>query len=300
MRRAAEQPRTFYGMLARRSLGLGSGLSNEREVLAPADVEAIGQFPAGRRAFALLQVGEDDRAAAEFRRLWPVVKNQPGLTRALMLVAREAGFTDLAADIATEEQGIDGRPHDPFRFPVPRLSPRGGFRLDPALVYAVTRLESNFDTSVVSGAGARGLMQLMPVTAGYISNDPTLAGKGRQRLHEPGLNLDLGQRYLLFLAQQDGIANDLIRILACYNAGTGSFARWSGGMRDQGDPLLFIESIPNDETRFFVQHVLAYTWIYAARLHLPAPSLDALAAGHFPKFSAPAEGATQMVGFRLH
>ncbi len=50
------------------------------------------------------------------------------------------------------------------------------------------------------------------------------------------------------------------------------------------DPLLFIESIPNDETRGFVPRALAYSWIYAARLHLPAPSLDELAAGAWPTF----------------
>ncbi len=300
MRRAADQPRTFYGLLARRCLGLGAGLSNERELLTPADVDSIATLPGGRRAFALLQVGQDDRAAAELRRLWPDVKSQPGLNRALMLVAREAGFTDLAADIATEAQGIDGHPHDQSRFPIPRLAPRGGFRLDPALVYAVTRLESNFDPSVVSGAGARGLMQLMPVTAGYIGNDPSLAGAGRKRLHEPGLNLEIGQRYLMFLAQKDGIDNDLIRILASYNSGTGSFNRWSTEVRDQGDPLLFIESIPNAETRGFVQHVLAYSWIYAARLRLPSPSLDALAAGRFPQLPAGSGEATQQAIYRLH
>ncbi len=55
-------------------------------------------------------------------------------------------------------------------------------------------------------------------------------------------------------------------------------------MRHRDDPFLFIESIPVGETRIYVQRVLAYSWIYAARLGLPAPSLDALAAGRFPRF----------------
>ena len=50
-------------------------------------------------------------------------------------------------------------------------------------------------------------------------------------------------------------------------------------------PLLFIEAIPVVETRTFVQHALVYSWIYAARMHLPAPSLDALSAGEFPRFT---------------
>ena len=124
----------------------------------------------------------------------------------------------------------------------------------------------------------------MPVTAGYIAGDPSLAARG-SRLHDPALNLDLGQRYVNYLAAQDQIDGDLIRVLASYNAGPASFARWGAAICDEGDPLLFIEAIPLPETRAFVQHALAYTWIYAARLHLPAPSLDQMAAGAFPRFT---------------
>ncbi len=66
------------------------------------------------------------------------------------------------------------------------------------------------------------------------------------------------------------MAGDLLRLLASYNAGPGNFARWVSQIRDNDDPLLFIEAIPIDETRAHVPRVLTYTWIYAARLHLPA------------------------------
>jgi hypothetical protein len=72
-------------------------------------------------------------------------------------------------------------------------------------------------------------------------------------------------------------------------------------VRDEDDPLLFIEAIPNDETRAFVQHVLTYTWIYAARLRLPAPSLDELAAGDFPRFTPLASrGRLPVAAPRVH
>ena len=127
------------------------------------------------------------------------------------------------------------------RFAVPRLRPAGGFRIDPALVYALTRLESNFDAAAVSPVGARGLMQIMPITARYVTGDETLGGTA---LHDPSVNLDVGQRYVAFLARQDAIDGDLIRLLASYNAGPGSFLRWNSAVRDDGDPLLFIEAIP--------------------------------------------------------
>jgi soluble lytic murein transglycosylase-like protein len=165
---------------------------------------------------------------------------------------------------------------------MPRLHPAGGFSVDPALVYALTRLESNFDAAAISRAGARGLMQIMPITAQYITGDLFYSP---ERLHEPSSNLQIGQRYISYLSRQDGIDHDLIRMLASYNSGPGNFLRWGPDIHDDGDPLLFIEAIPVAETRSFVTQALIYSWIYAAQLHLPAPSLDDLAAGEFPRFT---------------
>ncbi len=146
--------------------------------------------------------------------------------------------------------------------------------MDPALVDALTCVESNFDADAVSAAGARGLMQLMPVTAHYVDTNAVLdAGK----LDDPALNLELGQRYVIQLATQDAIDGNLLRLLASYNAGLGGYLHWAATMHDDGDPLLFIVAIPNDETWRFVERVLTYTWVYAARLHVPAPSLDDMA-----------------------
>jgi soluble lytic murein transglycosylase len=298
LRRAAEQRRTFYGLIARRRLGLEAGLVPGHDLAAEADVEAIAATPRGWRAFALLQVGQPERAEAELRLLWPEMKDDPPLRRSLLLVAANAGLTDLAAQLVALVETEEGQPHDELRFAVPRLRPAGGFRIDPAMVYALTRLESNFDAAAVSPAGARGLMQIMPLTARYITGDQSL---GSTALHDPSLNLDVGQRYVAFLAHQDAIGSDLIRLLASYNAGPGSFLRWSSTVRDEGDPLLFIEAIPNDETRAFVQHVLTYTWIYAARLRLPAPSLDELATGEFPRFTPLApQGKLLVAAPRVH
>jgi soluble lytic murein transglycosylase-like protein len=164
---------------------------------------------------------------------------------------------------------------------LPRLRPAGGFQVDPPLVYALARIESNFDPGAVSAAGARGLMQIMPETAQYITGNPHQA----KRLHEPAANLAIGQRYLASLADLDGIGDDLIRVLASYNAGPGSVLHWLTDIRGGDDPLMFIEAIPVAETRAFVPQALTYAWLYAAQMHLPSPSLDALAAGEFPRFT---------------
>ncbi len=301
MLRAAAQKRTFYGLLANRALGIVPGHDSvgrddePRELLASADVDALVETPEGRRAFALLQVEQPARAEAELRRLWPAVGADLALQRSIRLVAEAASLPNLAAQLATLAQDLDGRPRDSARFPVPRLRPRGGFLVDRALVYALTRLESNFDAGAVSAAGARGLMQIMPVTAGYISGDSDrFAGRAR-RLHDPALNLQLGQRYVLYLSGHGAVDNDLIRLLASYNAGPGNVGHWD--IRCDDDPLLFMESIPLDETRGFVHRALTYTWIYADRLDVPAPSLDALATGAWPRFDQTLGPAA---GVRLH
>ncbi len=285
MIRAAAEGRTFHGLIARRSLGLGFGLDGpDGELLTPADLDAVAATPAGLAAFALLQIGESDRAATELRRLWPVARNAPALARAIMLVASEANLSDFAAQLADLLQTADGRPRDARRFSVHRLRPDGGFKIDPAMVYALTRTESNFDAGMVSPAGARGLMQIMPDTASFIVggwNGRPISG---ERLDDPQFNLDLGQCYVEYLANSEPINGDLVRLLASYNAGPGILAKWSGSIRDAGDPLLFIEAIPFDETRAYVPRVLTYMWIYAARLRLPTPSLDELASGSWPRY----------------
>jgi soluble lytic murein transglycosylase-like protein len=207
----------------------------------------------------------------------------------MLVVANQAGLSDLAAQLAAVSQSADGKPRDFARFPVPKLVPQGGFRVDPALLYALARQESNFDSAVVSPAGARGLLQIMPATASYVANDPSLSGVAMQRLHDPAFSLELGQRYLHVLARSEAVDGNLIRLLAAYNAGIGNLQKWLPANGHRDDPFLFIEAIPFDETRGFVQRVLAYSWIYASRLGLPAPSLDQLAAGSFPKFAGPEE-----------
>lgn len=285
LRRASENGRTFYGLLARRALGRSLEPDPDPEIvsltLGEADVEAIDATPAGRRAFALLQVGQKTRAALELQLLWSKTRDKRGFAQSIMLVARQAGLTTLATQLASLFEPA------PVRLPERRLLPTGGFRTDPALLYALARLESNFDPRAVSPAGARGLMQLMPSTADFI-----LGNRRARRLHDPSVSLDLGQRYLLMLAQYDLVGGDLIRLLASYNSGPGSLGRWVGGIHHNGDPLLFIESVPNDETRAYIPRALAYSWLYAAELKLPSPSLDELAAGAWPRFNAtPPSGA---------
>lgn len=275
MHRASDDPRTFYGLLARRALDRPidpTPAAFDRDVLAQADIDAIAATARGWRAFALLQVDQPARAAAELRLLFAETRDQPGIGRSILLVARTAGLNDLVAQLAAIMQP------GAVRLPAAQLRPAGGFRFDPALVYALTRIESNFDSAAVSPAGAQGLMQLMP-------NAAQVAGGGTAtpRLADPAVNLQAGQQYLLHLAALDGIGTDLIRLLAAYNAGPGNVARWLDVMRQEHDPLVFIEALPGEHTRAYVRRALAYSWLYAAQFGLPSTSRDALSVGLWPR-----------------
>lgn len=283
---AAQEPRTFYGMVARRALGLPPGFAWTRDVLGQAEAAALAGTPGGWRALALLQIGQPARAEAELRLLWTRMAGDPTLARAIMAVAGQVGMPALAAlaGPSRDTPGEDGRPRDFARYPLPALRPAGGFLVDPALLYGIALQESRFEIAAISPAGARGLMQIMPATASSVANDPALRDDDAWRLHDPLLSMELGQRYLLMLARSEAIGGDLIRVLAAYNAGPGNLARWQPAQRHRDDPFLFIEAIPIEETRDYVRQVLAHAWAYSSRLGLPAPSLDALAAGRFPEF----------------
>lgn len=320
LERAAAAPRTFYGMLALRLLGRqdeapdrqhapamrlvslsgAAGPSGDDapepsstdrstraglRTLSEIDVDAVATTAAGRRAFALLQVGETDRAEASLRHLWPTVQPDLALCRSIQLVSEAAGLKSLSAQLGGILQDRDGQPPDEAHFPMPRLSPHHGFTMNPALVYALTRLESNFNPGAVSDGGAHGLMQLMPTTAGFVVGHPDRFTDSTSALHDPALNLEIGQRYLTYLSDQVGVDGDLVKLFASYNAGPGAVLRWEGLSNGSDDPLLFIESLPSDETRDYVRRAFTYLWIYARRLDLPSPSLASLAAGQWPKFA---------------
>ena len=169
-------------------------------------------------------------------------------------------------------------------YPVPAWEPESGYAIDRALVLAFVRQESAFNRRAESRAGARGLMQLMPRTASYVGGERALRGRGKYRLYEPDLNLELGQRYITYLLGHRRISGDLLRLVAAYNAGPGNLNAWERAVEHGDDPLLFIESLPSRETRRFVEQILTNFWLYRNQLGQEAPSLDDLVAGRWPTY----------------
>jgi hypothetical protein len=282
LRRAARESGTFYSPIARHALNpivscLPSAAGNP--MLTNSDVDALMTTAPGRRSFALLQVGERGRAEAELRTLWLDSGPRPALGRSLILVAKAVGLDQFAAELRNDTDAAEAVLG---RFELPMLRPAGGFRLDPAFVYAVVRHESNFQPLAVSPVGARGLMQVMPATAvgmGAIGEGQT------DRLNDPSTNLAIGQTYLLQLSQSSLVGDDLLKLIAAYGQGPTGMSHWAEGIRANDDPFVFLETIPNPFMRQFIEDVLVYQWQYAAALRLRAGSLDDLAAGIYPRFA---------------
>ncbi len=134
------------------------------------------------------------------------------------------------------------------------------FGVDPYLVVGLIRQESAFRVSVVSHAGAHGLMQLMPPTARQVARRLGM-GWDRSLLHVADANLHMGiYHFAQLLKRYDG---DVVPALAAYNAGSTPVRRWLR-YPEAGDAPRWIERVPYRETRGYLQTVLRNRALYRA------------------------------------
>lgn len=287
LKAAARSPESFYGLLARETLGTDKRLPQVRE----GGLGSIESLPNVRRARELVRIGQPWLAEQ-------LIKHQAQIGRA----ADHQGLVELAKslDLASAQywlahNGQRGAVVDPAdRYPMPRWSPRNGWRVDPALVLAHMRQESNFRVDVVSPAGAVGLMQVLPGTANQMARRNGIA----PNLLDPSSNIAHGQSFIEAMRGSSATQGQLPKIIAAYNAGPLPVGRWA--WLDRGDPLLWIESIPYWETRYYVPAVLRNLWVYQGLAGADTPTLNAFAQHRWPAFPTArtnfAEGATTPAG----
>jgi soluble lytic murein transglycosylase len=128
----------------------------------------------------------------------------------------------------------------------------------------LTRQESEFDPEAMSSAGARGLMQMMPATAKLTARRHGLSYGNKGELFTPSVNVQLGMAHVSDLLQQFG--GSYVLAIASYNAGAGRANQWMAAFGDpretNADVVDWIERIPFNETRNYVQRVLENTQVY--------------------------------------
>lgn len=130
-----------------------------------------------------------------------------------------------------------------------------------AWVYGVIRQESRFMPSVTSGAGAQGLMQIMPRTARWLVKKLNLQGVSLSDLHDLDTNVLLGSAFLNML--KSDLADSYVLATAAYNAGPGRARKWRSMLSATTESAIFIENIPFNETRDYVKNVMANTHTYS-------------------------------------
>ncbi|MEQ1541098.1 MAG: lytic transglycosylase domain-containing protein [Novosphingobium sp.] len=289
LRQAARMDETLYGMLAAEQLGLTLPKTHEAPDFSQTDWQAMRDIPNIRVVAALAEVGKDGLADEVLRhqaRIGAAGQYQP-----LSRLARDLGLPATQLWMAYNAP-YGGKPEPAARFPTPKWTPVGGWKVDPALVYAHALQESVFRAGVVSPAGAKGLMQIMPAAARDHAAALGVAGTSSD-LGKPEINLAFGQQHLQMLRDAPGTQGLLPKVMAAYNAGLTPIGRWQYEIKDKGDPLLWIESVPYWETRGYVNIVMRNYWMYERQAGGPSESRMALAQGLWPTF--PGLGGSQAV-----
>ena len=260
---AAAYPELFYGQLSLERLG--------RPVPAPAGLPQMLATDAQRSAFQqkrivratrlLGQQGRRDEQALFVRALAEGLDTQADRVLAAEL-AQQIGRQDLAVWTARASRNNGEAFYFRPAFPTHYSQVQGGRMW--SMTHGITRQESSFDRSAVSHAGARGLMQLMPSTAREQAGKMGIAYDYGRLTTDPAYNVSLGSAYYRRLL--DNWGGNHVLAVASYNAGAGNVRKW---VRAYGDPrqpgvdvVRWIEKIPFEETRGYVQRVLENSVVY--------------------------------------
>ena len=260
--RAAATPELFYGQLALERLG--------RPVPAPAAMSATGVTEPQRQAFQQKRLvratrllgsqGRRDEQSLFIRALSENVTTEPDRLLATDF-ASAIGRQDLAVWTGRSARNAGAAFYYRAAYPVHSSSVPGGRSW--SLVHGITRQESSFDRAAVSHAGACGLMQLMPGTAREQAGKMGYGYDYGRLTSDPAYNVMLGSAYFQRLVSQwDG---NYPLAVASYNAGAGNVRKWVrayGDPRSTGDIVGWIERIPFEETRGYVQRVLENSVVY--------------------------------------
>jgi len=282
--RAIEHQRTFYGLIAMKAMEKSIGSMEfdfdwSMPKLNASHIDTLMKYRVGARVIALIDIGRLSSAQAELYNL--PVKGNPQLAIAAIALANHynlAGYAMRFSSIMTKDNDDY---YDAGLFPVSNWTQdvKDG---DKALINAFIRQESRFQPRAKNGTGARGLMQVMPGTAAYITGDDNFkTSQGQRLLDYPKINVEIGSNYLNHLTSLDIVDDDLFHLTIAYNAGPGKLARWKKQLKID-DPLLFIELIPASETRAFVERVVTNYWIYQIQMGLTPKTLLDVAQGQWP------------------
>lgn len=275
---AAKYPQYFYGQLGRQSLDARPAHLEVTRTPLPTEAD-IQSFLArdAVRAIGVARASGLDGATPQFMLALSRKLTNPAEVVLLVELAKSTGDPQIALRLAKIAFNRD-LPVGDYALPIgvmPEFRSLLTDRVDPALVHALSRQESEFNAAAKSPVGASGLMQLMPSTAKAVAKAYNVKFDST-RLTNAAYNTQLGEAHLRDLI--DSYGGSYFLSLAAYNAGGGRVAEWIkafGDPRDpQVDPVDWIERIPFTETRQYVIKIMETLQLYRSRLSGPKQALQ--------------------------
>ncbi|MCX7115847.1 MAG: transglycosylase SLT domain-containing protein [Gammaproteobacteria bacterium] len=261
MYQAVAKTRHYYGFLA--SLRLHHPFHFESEP-TPINLELIKPYQAFTEKITYLhqhqQKGEASRLLNDFTSELPMDEK----ISLIHWIGQSLNWYGQSIELCNHD---DLKNQLALRFPLPFkptiTSTADTYHLPPAFIYAIIRQESTFKSDIVSPAGARGLMQLMPRTASMMAKDHRIAYHHQDDLFQSQTNIVLGVAYLNFLARH--FQHHPLLMAAAYNAGPKQVIFWLR-THPPKEIDIWIETLPWRETRNYLKNVIAFYAVYQHQL----------------------------------
>ena len=282
LKRASNNPNSFYGMLALEILGVEEKIDWVEQKNLNKNNSTLLKLPAGKRLQALIQVGFAEELEREIVHLNSILNKEIAQESISIAENFDLAYTQLKIVNRLEQFGMDVPTH--LYYPTTVWKPRDGFKLEKELLHAFMHQESMFNTKAKSKDGALGLMQVLPSTAKFITKSKDVKRNNSNILKNPEINLEVGQEYLTYLLDLEVVSRNIIFLAAAYNGGPGNLQKWKKETNYLNDPLFFMESIPSRETRWFIEKILTKYWIYQNKNKKEMRSLKMLANGNDPLY----------------
>lgn len=248
------QNRHYYGFMASGKLGLEVNLQNRPYQQQETEFKQLMNKPAMQRIVEFIHLERKTSARREWNMLIPSLPTE--LQQLAAALASQWDWHDQAIHAFSNSGYLDDvEKRFPLAYKSDLMASAERNDISPAWAFAIARRESSFKPDARSGAGAYGLMQVLPSTVQYMEKRKIRA----RQLYDAQFNLDMGTQYMNYLMQR--MDKNIVLATASYNAGWHRVKTWV----PEGEPMaadIWIENIPYRETRNYVKAVLAYKQIY--------------------------------------
>ncbi len=262
--------RDYHGFLAADALEWPYEMGNQPLSIDQSSIDALGQLPGFVRARELYLAEMWTDARREWRYATESLSKEQ--IKQAASIAHQWGWHDQAILTVARAQEYNDLV---LRFPLAHRDKVELYaarnKLDPGHIFAVIRQESAFNEEARSPAGARGLMQLMPRTGRITARKYSIPLGGLHKLYEADKNISIGSTYLSQV--MDDYDDNVVLASAAYNAGPHRVKRWLPEDTKQ-EAERWVAMVPFNETRTYIQRVLAYAAIYDWRMERPIKTME--------------------------